>query len=153
VSNIPIGDLVPVEFPTGESSPANNNEQLFQRSQFTAEIHLPGTVSDSDFPTGGTLDIDVNQITMGSSTQLRNSHNSSRTDTEMPDANIQHEGPAASNKKRRTQFSYSRKFFFASSNIYLQLNPNIPPPASTPQLIGMVLDCPRTSNGQHYRIE
>lgn len=150
VSNIPVGDLLPLQFPTGQSSPSD--VELFQTSLFAAgEIHLPGLDSDGDFPSGtGTLNTDVNEITMGSSTQhLGNWHDSSRRRS----PTTTNTAPSNNTKKRRIRFSYSKKFFYASSDIYLQLNPNIPPPESTPELIGMVLDCPRTSNGHHYRIE
>ena len=55
-------------------------------------------------------------------------------------------------KRRRMRFSYAKKSLHASSNLYLQLDQSLPPPASTPDLIGQIITCPNKKNNNHYQI-
>ena len=45
-------------------------------------------------------------------------------------------------RQRRNRVSFARKFFHATSDIYLQVNTNLALPTFTPDLIGQVITCP-----------
>jgi hypothetical protein len=53
---------------------------------------------------------------------------------------------------RRQRFSYAKKFFYANSQLYLQVKEDLPPAVSTPELLGQVVACPTRKNNQQYRI-
>ena len=55
-------------------------------------------------------------------------------------------------KARRQRFSYAKKFFYANSQLYLQVKEDLAPAESTPELLGQVVACPTRKNNQQYRI-
>jgi len=55
-------------------------------------------------------------------------------------------------KKRRLRFSYARKLFYASRDMYLQINPEFPSPESFPDLVGQIATCPTKKNNNIYVI-
>lgn len=55
-------------------------------------------------------------------------------------------------KKRRARFSYAKKYFFATSDLYLCLRDDSQPPESTPDLIGQVVACPNKKNGNSFQV-
>ena len=61
-------------------------------------------------------------------------------------------GGAPPKRQRRNRVSFARKFFHATSDIYLQVNTNLALPTCTPDLIGQVITCPTKKNNNLYSI-
>jgi hypothetical protein len=59
----------------------------------------------------------------------------------------------ATAKTPRQRFSYAKQYFYANSDIYLEINPAFPSPDSTPELVGYVHSCPTKNNGNVYIIK
>ena len=112
-----------------------------------------------DTASGGTRG---NVVTMASTTLASNNNNNlggdhehatSDTTTVVPPQPAPALPAADTNKKRRQRFGYSMKLFYANMEIYLERNPTFPPPESTPELVGMVRECPTRNNGNMYHIQ
>jgi hypothetical protein len=58
----------------------------------------------------------------------------------------------ANPKRRRARFSVARKLFYGDADLYLQLDPSMPQPSSTPPLVGQVVACPSKKNDNNYTI-
>jgi hypothetical protein len=54
-------------------------------------------------------------------------------------------------RQRRNRVSFARKFFHATSDIYLQVNTNLALPTCTPYLIGQVITCPTKKTITSFR--
>jgi hypothetical protein len=59
----------------------------------------------------------------------------------------------SSDCRKRYRVSYSKKFFYAASSIYLQVNPATPTPECLPELLGKITSCPSKKNDQHYTVK
>jgi hypothetical protein len=59
----------------------------------------------------------------------------------------------ANPKRQRARFSVARKMFYEDTDLYLQLDPSMPQPSSTPPLVGqVVVACPSQKNNYNYTI-
>jgi hypothetical protein len=57
-------------------------------------------------------------------------------------------------RERRFRFSYSKKYFYASSELYLQTDPTQPTPDVLPELLGRIMSCPtHKRNNNQYKIQ
>jgi len=153
VSNIPVGDLLPFQSVPGESTP--DSQEFIRRNLFpdpdlvpTFRPHISGNntqITDHD--------TQMNVVTMGGTVDT------SLIAVPPPPPPMQQQEPlvitqpASKMPSQRKRFSYRHKFFYADSEIYLQLNAAYPlPEESPPELVGYVEVCPQKRNGDVYQI-
>ena len=55
-------------------------------------------------------------------------------------------------KRARIRTSYAKKFFLATSELYLDLDPRYPTPEVLPELVGQVINCPNKNNQNLFEI-
>ena len=102
----------------------------------------------------------ASQVTAGSATQVMNLPTMEQylaelgaTDIEEPTLEVDDLLLTNLNERRkRSRVSYSKKFFYASSSIYLEAYPTSPLPETLPELLGQITCCPSKRNDYQYRV-
>lgn len=174
VSDLPVGPVEPVVgVPQSDSSDEGFMFEELRRDLFPDQLSPPLLQQPNSSLFEGDDENSIsnaNQVTiMGSSfhpQQLGAIHDQNVQEDDQSIANFEQEGttrpvnvqqmvapPSKKTQHKRTRFSYSKKFFYATSNIYLRLDPSFPPPESTPELLGQVVSCPNKHNQNQYVLE
>jgi hypothetical protein len=162
--NLPTGNLEHFEGPDGETSP--ETEDFLRRTLFPELPPLEDDVAPRVSTT--TIGDETNFITISTTTRTTTTAPATAmmmepTTTDEPQQQQPtcqvlvpsppiHHLAAARPAPQRQRFTFSGKSFYAGFLIYLQNNPSLPPPASTPDLVGVVVKCPTKKNGQQYTI-
>ena len=151
VSNIPVGELQPLQPPDGETTP--DTEEFLRRTLFPELSPLLPPFQEADPSTTHTIGNETNLVTIMTTTTLP----PPPTNTMMLPTTKEEEQAAPTTQphpvvRTRHRFWYAGKSFFATSVLYLQLNPSCPHPEATPDLVGVVAKCPTEKNGQQYTI-
>jgi hypothetical protein len=151
VSNIPVGHLDPLPDPNGELSP--DSLDFLRRDLFpeASAVEAPAVVQQQqehhhETPHNTTNGTDIEIVTMGG------------TSSATPAAGgggVEHSTLSTSQprQQRRKRVKFWKQLFYASSELYLKLDPSFPFPHSTPDLVGLVVSCPSKRNDNHYIIE
>jgi len=160
ISNIPVGDIFPSQFGTSEST--LDSQELLHRKNLFPDLstfcpHIPDTntgITDSHVVT-------VTTAPTAATTLLPLPPMGPPAAGAPAAAPEQHDPPPANTTKKapsRKRFSYQKKYFYADSSMYLELNNDYPHPGGgesslLPELVGYLLEvCPQKRNGEMYHI-
>jgi hypothetical protein len=170
VSDLPVGHV------TGLTDQDLSSDDDFVETLLTTRELFPGpssslpasAASEDEASSCNTITTQANIVTMGGSTMRTTEEFVAPAPPPVPpvppaaagvavvrqQAQQEEEREAATgvDKNKRKRFKYSKKYFYATSDIYLKINPEFPPPESTPELVGMISQCPTKKNNNHYEV-
>jgi hypothetical protein len=159
VSNIPVGDIFPLESATGQSTP--DSHELLRRNLFADPTTFCPDIPDIP-GTNSRITDSTNIVTVMTAPTAATTLFPCPPLDPPPAvaAAAEHDPPPANTTNKpssRKRFSYRKKYFYANSAIYLELNNDHPHPgegesSSLPDLVGYVEVCPQKRNGQMYHI-